>query len=131
MVPTKLSLSQCKSIQIPVVCATLNKIDINRIVARTIDFGLKSLGGLETRHLYTLQGTKRLQYFLGHIACNDGNGNLMKICMEHTQLEVGKYEAFIFLVHSYAGNALINQSWRTVIWSHLELCKGIITTINK
>jgi hypothetical protein len=79
-------------------------------------------------HLYTLQGRKRLQYFLFQIACNNGNGNLTRICMEHTQLEVGTYEPFLFLKHSYAGKSLINQTWLTAIWAHLELCKGTITT---
>jgi hypothetical protein len=48
--------------------------------------------------------------------------------MEHTQLEVGSYEPFLFLKYSNAGKALLNQSWTTAIWSHLELCKGTITT---
>jgi hypothetical protein len=54
----------------------------------------------------------------------------MKICMEHTQLEVGSYEPFLFLKYSHAGKALLNQSWLTEIWSHLELCKGTITITN-
>jgi hypothetical protein len=54
-------------------------------------------------HLYTIQGTKHLQYFLVHIACNNGNGNLTRICLEHTQLEVGTYEPFIFLKYSSDG----------------------------
>jgi hypothetical protein len=61
---TKLSLNQCKSIQSPVVWATLNKMGINRNIACAIVFGPKILGGLEMHHLYTLQGTKRLQYFM-------------------------------------------------------------------
>jgi hypothetical protein len=79
---TKMSVNQCDEIQIPVICATLNKMGINRNVARNIVFGPKTLGGLETHDLYTIQGTKRLQYFIGHVMCNDGNGNLMRICME-------------------------------------------------
>jgi hypothetical protein len=66
MTETTLSLNQCTSIQSPVVCATLNKMGINRNVAHAIVFGLKILGGLEMHHLYTIQGTKRLQYFLAH-----------------------------------------------------------------
>jgi hypothetical protein len=100
---------------------------IHRNVARAIVLGPKSLGGLKIHHLYTLQGTKRLKYFLGHIACNDGNGNLMKICVEHTQIEVGSYAPFISLKYSHAGKALLNQSWIKAIWLHLELCKGTIT----
>jgi hypothetical protein len=103
---------------------------INRNVSRAIVFGPKSLGGLEMHHMYTLQGTKRLQCFLGNIVCNNGNGNFMKICMEHIQLEVGTYEPFLFLKHVYSRKAIMNQSWLTAIWSHLELYKGTITTTN-
>jgi hypothetical protein len=108
----------------------MNELGINRNVACSIVFGTNSLGGFEMHHLYTLQGMKRLQYFLGHIACKEINGYLMMICMEHIQLDVGTYEPFLFLQHSYAGNALINQSWITTIWAHLELCKGMITKTN-
>jgi hypothetical protein len=68
-----------------------------RNVAPKIACGPKTLVGLEMHDLYTIQGTKWLQYFLGHIMCNDGNGNLVRICMESTQLEVGLYEPFLFL----------------------------------
>jgi hypothetical protein len=128
MAATKLALNQCKSIQSPKICASLNKVGIHRNVARAIVFRPKSLGGLEMHHIYTLQGKKCLQYFLGHITCNDGNGNPVKICMEPTQLEVQTYEPFLFLKKSYAGKSLINQSRLTEIWSHLDLCKETITT---
>jgi hypothetical protein len=91
MAATKLSLNQCNPIQSPNICVTLNKMGINRNVSHNIVFGPKSLGGLEMHPLYTLQGTKCLQYLLGHIAWSDRNGNLMRICMEHKQLEVGTY----------------------------------------
>jgi hypothetical protein len=78
---TKIPVNQCDAIQSPVVCAILNKMGINRNVARNIVFGPKALGGLEMHDLYTIQGTKRLQYFLGHVMCNDGNGNLKRICV--------------------------------------------------
>jgi hypothetical protein len=103
MAAIKLTLNQCKSIQIPVICATLNKMGINRNVSRNIVFGPKSLGGLEIHHLYTLQGNKQLQYFMVHITCNSINGNLMRICMEHTQLKVGTYEPFLILKYSSTG----------------------------
>jgi hypothetical protein len=79
---TKMYVNQCNAIQSPVICATLNKMGINRNVARKIVFGPKTLCGLEMHDLYTIQGNKRLRYFLGDVMCNNGNGNLMRICME-------------------------------------------------
>jgi hypothetical protein len=73
-------------------------------------FGPKSLGGLEMHHLYTIQGTNRLQYFMGHITCQDGNCNLMIICMDFNQLEVGTYDPFLFLNYTSAGTALLSDT---------------------
>jgi hypothetical protein len=127
---TKMAVNQCDAIQSPVICATLNKMGINRNVALKIVFGPKTLGGLEMHDLYTIQGTKRLQYFLGHVMCNARNGNLMRICMESTQLEVGLYEPFPFLNYKVAGSHLLNKTWITKIWEHLSLSNGTITTTN-
>jgi hypothetical protein len=101
---TNMSFNQCDAIQSPVICATLNKMGIIRNVAQKIVFGPKTLGGLEMHDLYTIQGTTRLQYFLGHTMCNDRNGNLVRICMESTQLEVGLYEPLLFLSYKMAGS---------------------------
>jgi hypothetical protein len=62
---------------------------INRNVARAIIFGPKRLGGMAICLLHTLQGIHIIQYFIGHIANNDGVGKLMRIFIEATQLEVG------------------------------------------
>jgi hypothetical protein len=52
---TKMSVTQCDAIQSPVICATLNKMGINRNVAWKIVFGPKNIGGLEMHNLYTIQ----------------------------------------------------------------------------
>jgi hypothetical protein len=59
---------------------------IHRNVAREIVFGPKRLGGMALYHLHTLQGIHRIQYFIGHIANNDGVCKLMIISIEATQL---------------------------------------------
>jgi hypothetical protein len=93
---------------------------INRNVARKIFFGPKTIGCLKMPNLYTIQGTKRLQHFLCHVMCNAGNGNIMRICMESTQLEVGLYEPFLFLNYKVAGSHILNKTWLTAIWEHLS-----------
>jgi hypothetical protein len=127
---TKMYINQCDAIQSPVICTTLNKMGINRNVARKIVFGPKTLRGLEMHDFYTIQGTKGLQYFLGHVMCNDGNGNRARIFMESTQLEVGLYEPCLFLNYKMAGLHLLNKTWITAIWEHLSLSNVTITTTN-
>jgi hypothetical protein len=127
---TKILVNQCDTIQSSVICATLNKMGININVARKIVFGPKTLVGLEMHDLYTIQGTKRLQYLIVHVMCNAGNGNLMQICMESNQLEVGLYETFLFLNYKIAGSHLLNNTWLTAIWEHLSLSNAAITQTN-
>jgi hypothetical protein len=103
---------------------------INRNVARTIVFGPKRLGGVALCHLHTLQGIRRIQYFIGHIANNDGVGKLIQICVEATQLEVGTFEPFMFTLRSVYGPATLTASWVLESWSFSELFKAMINFTN-
>jgi hypothetical protein len=86
--------------------------------------------GMSLSHLHTLQGIRRLQYFIGHIANNDGVGKLIRICVEATQLEVGTFKPFLFLQHSFHGNYTLTSMWVHELCSFLELFKGTITLTN-
>jgi hypothetical protein len=114
----------------PVVSDTINKMGINRNVARAIVCGPKHLGGMSLSHLRTLQGIRRLQYFIVHIANNDGVGKLIHICVEATQLEVSTFEPFLFLQHSVHGHYTLNSTWVHELWSFLKLFKGTVTLTN-
>jgi hypothetical protein len=94
---TRLSTNQCKTIQGPVICATLNKMGINRNVSLHTVFGPKHMGGMALRQLHTLQGIHSTQYLIGHITINDGVGKLIWICIEAIQLEVGTFDPLFFL----------------------------------
>jgi hypothetical protein len=125
---TRFSLQQCKSIQSPVICATLNKMGIHRNASRHIIFGPRSMGSMALLHLHTLQGIRRIQYLIGHITDNGGVAKLMCICIciEATQLEVGTFEPFFFLY----GPSLVSRSSINEIWSFNELFSGNITISN-
>jgi hypothetical protein len=112
------------------ICATLNKMEINHNVARVIVFGPKRLGGMSLSHLHTLQGIHRLQYFIGHLATNDGFSKLMCIFIEATQLEVGNFKPFFSLRHSTHGHTTLTTSWVNEIWSFLELFQDTVTLSN-
>jgi hypothetical protein len=124
---TRFSLHQCKTIQSPVICATLNNMGINRNVSRHIVFGPKFMGGMDLRH--TFQGIRCIQYLIGHITNNDGVAKLMRICIEATQLEVGTFEPFFFLPFSLHGPSLVSRSWINNIWSFNELFPGPLPSL--
>jgi hypothetical protein len=121
----RFSLHLCKIIQDPVICATLNKMGINRNVSRHIVFVPKDMGGMALRHIHTLQGISCIQYLIGHITNNDGVAKLMRICIEATQLEVGTFKPFFFIPLS-----LVSRLWINEIWSFIELFSGTITILN-
>jgi hypothetical protein len=127
---TCFSLAQCKTIQSPIICATLNKMGINRNVSHNFVFGPKHLGSMALRHLHTLQGIRRTQYLSGHLTNNDGVAKRMRICIEATQLEVGNFEPFFFLLYSLHGPPLISRSWIHEIWYFNELYNDTITISN-
>jgi hypothetical protein len=128
---TCLSLQQCKTIQSPIICNTLNKMDIHRNVARAaIVFGSKRLGGMVLCHLHTFKGILRIQYFIGQISNNNGVGKLMRICIETTQLEVGTFEPFLFTLYSMYGPDTLTVSWVLGIWSFVEIFKARINLTN-
>jgi hypothetical protein len=47
-----------------------------------------------------------------------------------TQLELGTFEPFLFLLHSVHGHYTLTFTWVNAIWSFLELFKGTITLMN-
>jgi hypothetical protein len=116
--------------QSPVICATLNKMGIKRNVSRHIVFSPKHMGGMDLRHLHTIQGMRRIQYLIGHITNDDSVAKLMRICIEATQLEVGMLEPFFFLPFSLHGSSLVSRSWINEIWSFNELFSGTIIILN-
>jgi hypothetical protein len=113
---TRFSINQCKIIQSPIICATLNKMGINRNVPRYIVSGPKHMVGMALRHLHTLQGICHIKYIIGHITNNDSVAKIMCICIEATQLEVGTFKPLFFLPFSLHVPSLVSRSWINEIW---------------
>jgi hypothetical protein len=123
---THFLINQCKIIQSPVICATLNKMGINRNVSRHMIFGPKHMGDMALHHSHTLQGIRRIQYLIGHITNDEGVAKLMSICIEDIQLEVGTFEPVFFLPFSLHISTHVSRSWINEIWSFNEIFSGTI-----
>jgi hypothetical protein len=123
-------INQCKIIHSPIICATLNRMGINRNVSRHIISDPKHMGGMALRHLHTLQGIHCIQCPIGHITNKDGVTKLKTICIEAIQLEVGTFEPFLCLPFSFHGSILVSRSWINEIWSFNELFSGTIIISN-
>jgi hypothetical protein len=90
---TTLSYQECDDIQRPVVNA-IPKMGINRKATRAVVFGTAQFGGLGLDHLATQQGNSRFQYLLGHLRCGDHTGQLIRILIEYTQLELAPWRIY-------------------------------------
>jgi hypothetical protein len=127
---TRFSLAQCKTIQSPLISATLDKMGINRNVSCNIVFGPKHMGGIAIIHLHSLQGIRRIQYIIGQVTNNDGVGKWMRICINAVQLEVGTFEPFFSLPFSRHGPSLYYRSWINEIRSFDDLFNVTIKITN-
>jgi hypothetical protein len=110
-------------------CHTKQNVQ-QQICIKEDHFWTKKYKGLVMHHLYTLQDIKRLQYFMGHISCNNGNGQMMRIGIKSAQLEVCTYALFIFLPHAQYGKALINITRIRKMWAYLGIFNDMITMSN-
>jgi hypothetical protein len=75
--------------------AALLKMHINRNTARSIVHGPLLYGGMELPNLYALQGTRQLQFLIGHLRASDKTGNLILIAHGYIQLLVGIQSNFL------------------------------------
>jgi hypothetical protein len=117
---TTLTKEECEDIQRPVVNAILPKMGIARSAPRKVVFGTKQYGGLGLTHLAALQ------YFLGHLRCEDTTGELMQMLLEYTQLECGCRGNQLQQDYKKYECLLLNKNWITEVWGHLSTCKATV-----
>ena len=67
---------------------------IHRNFDRNLVCASARYGGLDILHLYDVAGLAKTIFFMKHMRLNDKTGKLMRISMEHTQLEIGTKKLF-------------------------------------
>jgi hypothetical protein len=63
---------------------------------------------------------------MGHLRCQDGMGNMMKMFIKFTQLECGIMAPVFELNYEEYMTTILTHNWVTEIWAYLGLCKGIL-----
>ena len=53
---------------------------------------------MDVKHLYDVLGVQKMKFFLKHLRLEDKTGQLLRISMEYTQLQIGILNPF-FLEH--------------------------------
>ena len=120
---TTFSFKQCNTLMRIVAPVLLNANSIQRNCARIVLFSTPNFGGLGIKHLFHLQGLERLRFLTMHMRRQDTVGDLMTICIQNTQLELGVSKQF-FLLPFPSYSFVCTPTWITDIWEYVHKCHG-------
>jgi hypothetical protein len=123
---TTLTFKECDDLQKTVANAILPKMGITSKAPRSVVFGTQRYGAIGLDHLAAVQSHGQLQYLLVHLRCKDTSGKLIRMMMEFTKMECScTGNVFEQSYKQYAG-AIIDETWVTSIWAHLERCEATV-----
>ena len=122
---SSLSFKQCKELQTIIDPILLHAHGLQRNLPKIVLFSTASKAGLGITHLYHLQGQEKLKLFLMHLRRNDTSGNLLRIAMENTQMEIG-IGNFFMKEDYYDYNDFITKNWVTHLWQYLSDCNSTV-----
>ncbi len=74
---------------------------------------------MEIPNLYALQGTRQLQFLIGHLQASDKNGKLILIAHGYMQLLVGMQSNFLN-ADCKCYSSWIQPTWFSSIWAFLH-----------
>ena len=92
---TTFSFSQCERLQGIMYAALLPQMGYNRHIPKVVRHGPKHLGGAGLIHMYTEQGIKHLQHFLGTIRQSSALYDILQITFSNYQLHLGISKFFL------------------------------------
>jgi len=88
---TTLSLRQCNKLQQKITTSFLLAFGFNRNFPRSVAYGPITHGGLDFHHLYSEQGSLRIQHLIGHLRKNTTIGKMHMANLLNHQLISGIY----------------------------------------
>ena len=120
-----ISFKQCKKLQTKIDPILLHSYGLQRHTPKIVLFSTSEQAGLNIPHLYHIQGLEKLKLFLMHIRRGDSTGNLLDICIEYTQLELGISKHFLTLSY-YRYKDYITPTWITHLWQYMTDCHATL-----
>ena len=122
---SSLTFKQCKELQSIIDPILLHAYGLQRNLPKIVIFSTTSKAGLGIIHLYHLQGLEKLKLFLMHLRRDDTTGDLIRISMAYTQLEIG-IETFFLQKDYYTYKPFLTETWITHLWQYLCDCNATI-----
>jgi hypothetical protein len=108
----------------PPVCATLDRIGINRNTSRDTVFGSSLYGGLGFQHLFVEQGIAQLQLLIRHLRADTSQGSLMLIGLSWWHLTAG-YSSPLW-ENPTSNISYVEHSWYNSIKDFLQYANGSV-----
>ena len=118
---TSFTLKQCKSLSKIISPILLHAHKIQQNCARIVLYSTLNNAGLNVTHIYHLQGLEKLKFFVTHLRRGDTTGDLMKISLLYTQMEIGISNPFLRSDYS-THKEFITPTWITNLWNYCTKC---------
>ena len=119
---TSFTYQQCKTLNQYLSPVLLNMYNIQRNCDRIALYAPMEYGGLGYLPIYHMQGQSKLRFLSKHYRDNDTTGQLMKISLQHTQLELGTQRPFFEYNYKKCHN-MVTPTWLTNLWEYCSECK--------
>ena len=116
-----LSYKECDEMGKKVEAILFNAFMIQKNCAWVVLYSPLSFGGIGIEHLYHIQCFEKMKFLYRHYRMQDVTGQLMKICMDWTQLEIGTRKHFFqekYMEHV----SRITPTWITHLWEYAQKC---------
>ena len=119
---TSLNAEECNELDKIISPVLLHAVQVHKNASRTPLYAPKSFGGYGFIPVYHVQGLEKSKFLLIHYRLHDTTGQLIKISMRYTQMEIGTSTPFYLLQHeNYRMYA--TDTWTTQLWEYLCACK--------
>lgn len=98
----------------------LPKLGTNRNIPAAVRYGPLTMAGLDLPEPYIYQGSKQVAHFHQLYGTNTNEGHLLRVSLEHLQLEVGLSTLVLNSDYTTFGY-LATDSWMKSLWGFLSL----------
>ena len=119
---TSFNKIECKELDKIISPVLLHAVRVHRNASRVPLYTPKSMGGYGFVNIFHVQGIEKLKFFFMHYRLNDTTGQLIKISIRYSQLEMGTSTPFYLLDHKQH-QFLVTETWTTQIWDYMCACK--------
>ena len=123
------SYDECDSIMKIITPTLLHASHFHRNFSRDLTYAPPQYGGLRFPHFFYLLLQYKAKLFTFHYRRQDKTGRLLKISIEHTQLQAGTSAPFYSLKY-LTWRKILRPTWFTHLWSLLDLCSISLTITN-